>query len=276
MAEPARQPHPEPLDDDEGIVMLQRVIEHPDGRLELMEIPLTLEDYLDPQLDDKMTQGETHARWILRLGELLTEYFEPQPDVIVLADVKIIYGKGFGPSPDVSIIRGARPGDRDSFDVRKEGIGPCLVIEVVSPKDRRVRHMDEHAKLVRYERYGVPEYLLVYPPGKITGPRCRLVGHRLASDGRYHPIKPDAAGRLLSETTGLRFGVSPADDRVEVFEDRTGERILYGSEVREAHRLSEAARQTERAAREAAERELKRLRAEIEQLKKSKSRQRRR
>jgi hypothetical protein len=61
---------------------------------------------------------------------------------------------------------------------------------------------------------------------------------------------------------GLRFGVSPQGDWVEIFDARTGERLLSSREV-------EAARKAERAARKAAEAKLERLRAEIERLKKS-------
>jgi hypothetical protein len=101
-----------------------------------------------------------------------------------------------------------------------------------------------------YARAGIPEYLLVYPPGVTEDHRFQLAGLRLGSDRRYHPIVPDEQGRLLSETTGLRFGVSADGARIEVFDARTGERIPTPAEIEEA--------------REAAEEELKRLRSEIE------------
>ncbi|HEY0555379.1 MAG TPA: hypothetical protein VGG20_14040, partial [Thermoanaerobaculia bacterium] len=60
MAQPAWKPlhgESDDPDDDSGTVLLQRVVERADGSLELMERPPTLEDYLDPQLEDKLFQG---------------------------------------------------------------------------------------------------------------------------------------------------------------------------------------------------------------------------
>jgi hypothetical protein len=50
---------------------------------------------------------------------------------------------------------------------------------------------------------------------------------------------------------------------------RTGERLLSGLEVRQAHQAAEERAAQEEEARKAAEAELERLRAEIERLKKS-------
>src|SRR5215218_4105252 len=99
MAQPASKPSngksDEPdleLEDDDGVVMLQRWIERPDGSLELLERPLTPEDFLDPQLGDKMTEGRTHADLTGYLTELLQRHFRDQPDVVVLRDVKHLFG----------------------------------------------------------------------------------------------------------------------------------------------------------------------------------------
>jgi hypothetical protein len=51
MAEPAkrsRSSETEPDDESSGTALLQRWIERPDGRMELLEIPLTPADFLDP------------------------------------------------------------------------------------------------------------------------------------------------------------------------------------------------------------------------------------
>ena len=47
----------QPDDESSGTVLLQRWIERPDGRMELLERPLTPEDFLDPQLEDTLVQG---------------------------------------------------------------------------------------------------------------------------------------------------------------------------------------------------------------------------
>lgn len=307
MAKPAwRMPWPEgdepdfELEDDdqqEGAVVVQRVVKHRDGRLELVELPLTRERYLNPRYGDKLTQGELHADVLAELKELLGRLFKPQRDVKVLMDVQHTFGRGlYAPAPDVSILYGVRhPGrKRNSFNVVKEGVTPSLVIEVASPFDPRVRKMDEVDKYQFYQQVGIPEYLMVDPPRKSNEHRFQLKGHRLV-EGRYQPIVPDARGRLLSETTGLWFGVSADGQRIDIFDARTGERLLTPEEIEEcrqraeekaarasaaqkaaeekaareaaARRAAEARAAREAVAREVAEEELKRLRAEIERLK---------
>ena len=277
MAQPARKtPHGEDDEpdlelEDDDVVTLQRWIERPDGSLELLERPLTPEDFLDPQLEDKMTQGRPHADTTHYLIEIVKRHLASQPDVVVLMDVKHLFGRGFNaPSPDVSVLRGVSKPDRirESFDYRKIGVLPCLIIEVVSPKDRRIRRVDEEDKVRLYQRVGIPEYLLILPPrGNRPGQRFGLWGYRLGPDRRYRPIEPDENGRLLSETTGLQFAVSSDGDRIDVFNSATGERFLTPVEVEERLKTTEAAVDREAAARKAAEKELEQLRAELQRLK---------
>ena len=288
----SRDPDLEPLDDEEeeGVVTLQRVVKRPDGRLELLEMPLTRELYLNPRLEDKMTQGQVHGDVLAELKELLSRHFKPHRDVTVLMDVKLLLKPRKGPSPDISIIRGMRDPHRkrQSFNLAKEGVIPSLVIEIISPVDPRVRKWDEVDKFKLYQRVGIPEYILVEPPRPENGHRFLLQGHRLDPQGSYQPIVPDTQGRLRSETLGLLFGVSTEGDRLEIFDARTGERLLYPVELEkraareEADRRSAekradreaAARQEaeqratwEETARKAAEEELERLRAQLERLK---------
>ncbi len=261
MAEPARktrvhEARPAQDDPEEVSLVLQRWVERPDGSMDLLELPLTPELFLDPQLEDKMVQGRLHADLVAYFKELVGRYLRPRRDVMVLMDVKHRLGPGLpGPSPDISVIRGARnpKADRSSFNIVKEGVVPCLIIEVVSPRDARIRRTDEVDKVKLYERVGVQEYLIVNPPRKATGNSFRLTGYRLGPKHRYQAIEPDENGRLLSSTTGLRFRVTPQGDRVEVFDAAKGERLRSPEE--------------EVAAREAAEAEVVRLRAEIERLK---------
>jgi len=203
-----------------------------------------------------MVQGRTHGLVRGYFAEMLQRRFRFQTDVMVLEDVKHFLTPGRGPAPDVSVIRGARQPDlvEGSFDAAEQGVVPCLVIEVVSPKDARIRRTDEVDKVKLYERVGIPEYLLVDLPRRATRHRFRLKGYRLDADRRYRPIEPDPQERFLSVTTGLRFGVSAAGDWLEIYDAETGERLLRPIE------------EVER--RQAAEDELARLRAQIEQLSK--------
>lgn len=265
MGEPAWKIPPgesdEPDGDATGSVLLQRWVEGAEGRFELLERPPTVEDYLDPQLEDKLTQGRPHSELCHLLYEMLRGYFLPDAEVVVLQDVKILLGPGLpGPSPDVAVIRGHRDKAFWTFRVADQGVLPSLVIEVVSPSDARIRKMDEVNKLELYQRVGIPEYLLVDFPRRATGDRFRLKGHRLGAGRRYRAIEPDAESHLLSETTRLRFGVSADGQRIEIFTP-SGARLLTPVEM-----LGRAAE--EAAARQAAEAELAHLRAEVERLRK--------
>ncbi len=132
MGEPAWKTPPgesgEPDEDDStGIVLLQRVVERPDGRFELREWPPTLEDYLNPRLGDKLIQGRRHSELCHLLYEVVRGHFLPEADVMVLQDVQVRLGTA-GPSPDVSVIRGARypEPDLDSFaNVVRQGASPA-------------------------------------------------------------------------------------------------------------------------------------------------------
>jgi Uma2 family endonuclease len=265
MAEPVRKlplaesGEPErgfPEGEPSGQSILQRWAARPDGRLELVELPLTPELFLDPQLGDKMVQGWLHIRTVLDLFELLTRHFRSERDVIVLSDVQHLLGPGLpSPAPDLSVIRGARRASPDlqSFSLAEQGVAPCLVIEVISPIDPRIRRTDEVDKVALYQRVRIQEYMLVDLPRPATRHRFEIKGHRLSAKGRYRPIDPDHQGGLLSETTGLRFGVSPEGDQIDIFELKSGKRLLRPAEGEEA--LKEA------------EQEVERLRAEIERLK---------
>ncbi len=287
-------------DDENGVTLLQRWVERPDGSNELLEIPLTPELFLDPQLEDKMVQGEFHASLMAEFRELLGRYFHGQPGVKVLMDVKHPLGRGLpGPAPDISIVRGVRNPERKrrSFNVVKEGVVPSFILEIVSPSDARIRRTDEVDKVKLYERIQVQEYLLVDVPRRGTEGRFRLKGYRLGLDHCYQLIEPDEAGRVACNTVGLLFGVAPDGDRIEVFEIASGARLRTPQEEVEARERAErvadraekarekaervaeraekarevAERVAERAekAREVAEEELARLREEIERLKRS-------
>src|SRR3954454_9736047 len=220
------------------------------------EIPLTPDDLLAPQLGDEVPQSGPHAKVVTTLNDLLQRHFEPDPDVLVLFDMKILWGiPGLPePSPDLAVVRGIRDKEmeRSTFKVAEEGVLPCLIIEVVSYSDAAMYQNDHEKKVEIYQRAGIPEYLITDPSFSPNDP-IALTGYRLGSDGRYRRIVPDSQERLLSETTNLFF--APSEDRrtVRVGDAKTGEWLLTSSEAD--------------AARKAAEAEIARLRAEIERLK---------
>jgi Uma2 family endonuclease len=234
MSEPARQAPAYEESADGDLFRLgwrYRVVRLPDGRTELREEPLTAADLLDPQVGDHVTQNSWHAAAVHELWDILSWRYDSRPDVFVSCDLKMLWRiRGLpNPSPDVAVIPGVRDKTRfrRSFDVRREGTRPALVIELVSdePEHQSADHED---KVEIYERAGIAEYLIVDPPN----PSCRLTGHRLDAAGRYQPIPPDSSGGLLSATTGVRFAVTSDGRSLHLFDAATGERLLSSSEVR--------------------------------------------
>lgn len=228
-----------------------RWVERSNGTMEQVALPLTPEIFLNPQVGDQMTQGRRHGETAAELAGLLREHFRTAPDILVLFDVKHVFDPALpGPGPDVSVIRGIRDkeADRESFNAREEGVVPCLIIEVVSPRDARIRRADVADKVRIYEQAGIPEYVIVDSTRRDRG--YRLLGYRLSPAGRYLPIEPDAAARILSETTRLWFQVSPDGKRVLVFEHPGGRQLLNLEETEEkARREAQARREAEETAR---------------------------
>lgn len=272
MAEPVRKPS-FALKDEPGI-LLQRWIRSSGGELELVDLPLTPELFLNPKHGDKWMQGEQHHRVTGELFGILDAYLSSAPDVLVTSDLQHIFGPRLPkPCPDISVIRGVRnrKADRSSFKVAREGTVPCLIIEVVSPLDAEIRKTDLERKVRLYENAGVREYVII--DSVRQNHLFRLLAYRLDRSGRYRPVELDAQDRFLSETTGLWFQVSPDGSRVFVFESPSGRRLLNLREEKEraeeaearAKRAEEKAK-SETEARASAEAEIARLKAELDRL----------
>ena len=281
MAEPAwkitdtRQEDPgsELSDDGPGITLL-RWVERPGGELEQVTMPLTPELFLHSELGDQMSQGTRHSRTARKIADLLEHCFRSEPDVLVTFDLTHYLGSDLPyPAPDVSVIRGVldREADRESFDLEEEQNRPCLIVEVVSPRSSRIRQTDLVSKVEIYALARIPEYVIVDFTRRER--RFRLLGYRLDRSGRYQRIEPDDQGRILSETAGLWFQISPDGEQVLLSKYPTGEPLLTREDeeslrkaAEEKARAAEERAHTEAAARRAAEEELARLRAELERL----------
>jgi Uma2 family endonuclease len=273
MAKPARTPDhgDEPKDSGElETDFVHRWVKSPGGCMELQEFPLTPEYFLDPQIGDQVVQSYRHWRVTGQIHDIVSRHVSSLwEEVLVLSDQKLLWGhrEWRRPAPDITVIPNvpnSREWEGSSFNVAKTGLRPCLIIEVVSFSNAAIRNTDLVDKVKLYEREKIREYLALDPPLQANGYRFQWIGYRLDEGGRYRAIEPDAEGRMVSETVGLAFGVSPAGKTLLVFDARTGER-LYTSSERAAREAERATREAE--ARKDAEDEVVRLREEIARLK---------
>ena len=252
-----------------------RYVRLPNGELDEQRTPLTLEDLLDPQLGDVVTQSEPHFDLMIVLAELLRRHYEPRDDVYVAGDMKMLWGiPGLPePSPDIAVIFGVRNKlyPRTSFRCKREGTRPSLIIELVSSIDSGTRDNDYKKKVEIYQRVGIPEYFIFDPPSEVTEERLWLTGYRLDPAGRYREVAPDPQGRLYSVTTSLLFGVAEDGCSPEVIDAATGRTIPTSRQLDKARQAAESKAQAaeakalaaeERA--QAAETEIARLRAELD------------
>lgn len=211
---------------------------------------------------DGEPMGETglHVLATLGLFGALKFYFANRSDVYVAADMFLYYqeGKpGARTAPDVMVINGVTNQERRIYKLWEEKVAPCTIFEVTS---RSTWREDIVSKLMLYARLGVTEYYLFDPEADYLDEQ--FTGFRL-EDGLYASITPEADGTLRSRELGLAFW--PEGYMLRVGDPATGERILMLDEAVSRAR-SEAARAEQEAARAAAaEVEVARLRALIDQ-----------
>lgn len=197
-------------------------------------VPLTPDDFLDPEEGDHFMQGTLHELEVSRLRGIFRSRLRDQEDVTVYCDLKMEWGiPGIpNPAPDISVIRNVTDPDRPrgTFSVPDEGVCPVFVLEVVSP---RYRSQDIRDKPEIYRKAGVSEYIIVDP--HLSGDKVsyEIVGHRKIGN-RYISIHPDDRGMIYSQTTDVWIGPTEAKDGIIVEDGQTRERILPDTERADA------------------------------------------
>lgn len=181
--------------------------------------------------------GETplHHRVIVRLMDVLGQWFVDSPDVYVWGNMMMYYEEG-NPrkqlSPDVFVVLGvAKDTPREIYCTWLEGgHAPDLVIEITSKSTRKE---DQVKKFGLYQDVlRVREYFLFDPRGEYLKPR--LKGYRL-EDGQYVPIE-EVDGRLPSYVLGLSF--EPDGQMLQLYNPRAGEWLPTEAEAERKARLT--------------------------------------
>jgi Uma2 family endonuclease len=257
-------PVEEPFDQERG--WRYKRVTLADGREVSYMVPLTSEDFLNPQEDDVWPQSPLHARITDDLTFMLRTRYT-NTNIVVFHDLIINWGiPGLAnPSPDISVIPGLPvyrlQDDISTFYVQQEGTKPVLIIEVVSPWYRQEDLVD---KVGIYEQAGVHEYVIFDFFSPHNPERGTTLVYRLI-DGRYQQQLPDENGFYDCETVDLRVGLE-GGERLVLEDRQTGKRLQTLEEVIAARRKAEARAEAEAARAEAAEARLAEMEAELRRL----------
>ena len=213
--------------------------------------PEIIEEVEYPASDGK-PMGETgfHIKLIVYVISLLETYFRRRSDVYVGGDMFVYYEEGDPRrcfAPDVFVAFGVSNKERRSWFTWKEKKVPDVMFEFTS---KETREEDLWTKRGLYQWLGVKEYFLFDPLDEYLEPR--LQGFRLI-EGEYRAI-PEVNNSLQSESLGLTL--SADGNRLALTETATGKRLLQLHELQEAY--------------QSAEKEIEKLRDELERLKKQK------
>jgi Uma2 family endonuclease len=224
-------------------------------------VPLTSEDFLNPQEGDVMPQAPFHDMATRDLENMLQAHFRYQPNITIFRDLIMNWGiSGLkNPSPDISVVPNVRNPEailhEGQFHVLAEETRPVLVIEVVSP---HYRAEDREDKVEIYEQAGVLEYVILDRVRRRRQMVNEVLGYRLVR-GIYRPITPNEDGLIECQTVGLRFGLEGA--RVVIEEIANGRRLRTHDEEVTAREQAEARAETAEARLAELEAELRLLRS---------------
>jgi len=235
------------------------------------EVKILQEEVYYPESDGRpMAETDVHRDLMVNLIEGLKDFYRNEPDVYVSGNLFIYFREG-DPSacvaPDCFVVKGIKKGKRRTYMLWEEKKTPDVVIEVTSKK---TTFEDMNTKKMIYQNeLKVEEYFIYDPLGDYLKPN--LQGYRL--EGNVYKSISRRGMRLKSEVLGLELGVE--EGLLRLYDPISGEKILTPLEALEAQRKAEerAMKAEEKAVKEkeirkSAEDELKKLRGELEVLKK--------
>jgi Uma2 family endonuclease len=216
-----------------------------------------------PESDGKpLGESEWHIDALVLLRDTLKYHFRRRP-VHIAFDLFLYYEKG-NPravkAPDTMVLKDIGKHRRRTFKTWEEKAVPCVILEITS-ESRVTEDMREKKEL--YARLGVREHFVFDPDRSCLDPPLR--GFRLRGK-KYVPLVPEPDGSLTSQELGLRL--LPGEDRLRLFDARTGRRLLSPAErAEQERRRAEQERQRAKQERQRADAlaaEVERLRAELD------------
>ncbi len=241
----------------------------PDGNEIRERVPLTLEDILHPQEGDFRVHNQDHERFCIYLYYVFEASIANDPAAVVLHDVRVAWANpNIDPhGPDIAVIFGVREQQNwSTFDEKKEGTKPSLIVEVTSPQTRSTDLVD---KFGEYGQAGVPYYVIIDSQiGQGVNTR-RLLGYQLTSTG-YVALPLNEHDRIWLASVRLWLGLHKNEPMCY---DETGQPIqdyttltVTRAEAEERATEAEERAATEAQARIEAETRLRQLETEIRRL----------
>ena len=237
----------------------------PDGTHKSVQIPLTLEDHLHPQMDDHFMEGHLHDYFRDYLGHVFRWRVKSDPTALVLCNTGVYWDDpelGHH-APDVAVIFGVRqprpPRQTwESFQVAEEGTRPRTIIELVSPAYRRNDVVD---KFEAYHRAGVLNYVIL---DRLRRDDPWSIKAYRRNPYRYVLQPLEENGRFWLEDLNLWLAVDGMD--IRCYDGDTGEEIKdysgLAEEKQQFQKLAES--EKKRAEAEKARAESEKVRAENE------------
>jgi len=239
-------------------------VTRPDGTEQSIQVPLTEEDFLYPQEEDRFMLTDHHFRACVYLTEAIEFVCRPRQTIKVFAEHRIDWQKDdLRPNgPDVSVFDNY-PHDIDPYratlPVVDEGAVPLLVIEVTSPS---TRHIDLGDKMDVYHQVGLPHYIIVDMREDEDGepdPIILVFQHR---PGCYNLMEPSEMGTWV-DSVQMWFHV---EEKKIVTYDVNRVRIPNRSELDELYLEEKRQRQAEKQRAEAEKQRADELARELAEL----------
>ncbi|MCS7293345.1 MAG: Uma2 family endonuclease [Gloeomargarita sp. SKYBB_i_bin120] len=174
--------------------------------------------YIETREPAAETYAHQYAMFVT--WEVLRQYLANQP-ACVLANRFLYYARGLPRLrvlPDVMVILGVTPGERDSYQTWEEGRAPTVIFEMTSAQTLAA---DQGDKKDLYEAMEIPEYWLFDPRGECLNPP--LVGYQLIGDD-YHIISDN-----ISHVLQLRL--VPNGPLIDFYRLDSGEKLLTPAEL---------------------------------------------
>ena len=211
-----------------GTRYLQGVDE--DGKRTVTPVPLSEEDFLHPQEEDRFMLTDAHTQAVFYIVSAIQMVTRNRPGIRVLSDHRVDWQYEDIPAhgPDIVAFDNF-PSDWDpylgTFPVVDFDVETLVVFEVTSES---TRHIDLGKKFDEFTLVGIPYYLIV-DVAEPTGARG-IRGYHLNGSHRYQEMRRDATLGFMVPGLRMYFRWDAEADRV-VAADEDGRDIPYAPEL---------------------------------------------